>query len=217
MYNMMTENAYNRFPNLDTMEDRIIYYLISEKGKTPDQLKKVHNIWKILYYSDINALNKGLPTQADISNLVDKDDEDKTDKRIFKSPFIDTAWTVECSMLKIYIDSVIPTNNKLSVVNVGIDIVTHNKITNVYVEDNDDSTIIDIVDGVPITVQCKNRVDVLLQSILYLLNGADVAGVGRMQFNNELSRYNQARYSLWNNRYYGGFKMCIGCQCGGLQ
>lgn len=215
----ITDNAYNRFPNLDSIEDRVIYYLISEKGKTPDQLKKVHNIWQILSHDSINALNEPLLTQSDISKLVDEDNtgNDRINKRIFKTPFLDDAWTVQCSMLKIYIDSVIPVNNKLSIVNVGIDIITHNKLTNVYVADDDDSTVIDIVDGTPITVQSKSRVDVLLQSILYLLNGADIAGVGKMQFNYELSRYNQARYSIWNNRNYGGFKMCIGCQIGGLQ
>ena len=215
----ITDNAYNRFPNLDSIEDRVIYYLISEKGKTSDQLKKVHNIWQILSHDSINALNEPLLTQSDISKLVDEDNtgNDRINKRIFKTPFLDDAWTVQCSMLKIYIDSVIPVNNKLSIVNVGIDIITHNKLTNVYVADDDDSTVIDIVDGTPITVQSKSRVDVLLQSILYLLNGADIAGVGKMQFNYELSRYNQARYSIWNNRNYGGFKMCIGCQIGGLQ
>ena len=215
----ITDNAYNRFPNLDSIEDRVIYYLISEKGKTSDQLKKVHNIWQILSHDSINALNEPLLTQSDISKLVDEDNtgNDRINKRIFKTPFLDDAWTVQCSMLKIYIDSVIPVNNKLSIVNVGIDIITHNKLTNVYVADDDDSTVIDIVDGTPITVQSKSRVDVLLQSILYLLNGADIAGVGKMQFNYELSRYNQARYSIWNNRNYGGFKMCMGCQIGGLQ
>lgn len=216
--NFIANNAYNRFPNLDSIEDRIIYYLISERGKNEEQLKKVHNIWKILYYNSINALNEKLPTQSEISKLVDNDNtgNDRINKRIFKTPFLDDSWTIECSMLKIYIDSVIPDNNKLSVVNVGIDIITHNKLANLYVDENDSSSIIDIVDGIPITVQSKTRVDVLLQSILYLLNGADVAGVGRMQFNSEVSRYNQARYSLWNNRNYSGFKMCIGCYSGGL-
>lgn len=214
----ISDNAYNRFPNLDSIEDRIIYYLISEKGKDAEQLKKVHNIWKILYYNDINALNEKLPSQSDISKLVDSDNtgNDRIYKRIFKNPFLDNVWTVECSMLRIYIDSVIPINNKLSAVNIGIDIITHNKVVNVYVDENDNSSIIDVVDGIPITIQAKSRVDVLLQSILYLLNGADVAGVGKMQFNSEVSRYNQARYSLWNNRNYGGFKMCIGCYSGGL-
>lgn len=218
MYNSITNNAYNRFPNLDSYTDRIIYYLISEKGKTLEQLKRVHTIWKILYYADINALNKELPTQAQISSLVDKGEANKIDKRVFRSPFLEDAWTVQCSMLNIYLDGLFPPDNKVCTVNIGIDILTHNKLTTIYVADDDDSTLIDILpDGTPITVDCKSRVDVLLNSILYLLNGADVSGVGKMQFNGELTRYNQARYSIWNNRNYGGFKLGIGCQCGGLQ
>ena len=45
--------------------------------------------------------------------------------------------------------------------------------------------------------------------ILYLLNGAEVAGVGRMQFNTERSRYNLAQYGIWNNRNFEGMKVVI--------
>jgi len=36
--------AYNRFDNLDSIEDRIIYYLLSPTNKTEEELEEVHKI-----------------------------------------------------------------------------------------------------------------------------------------------------------------------------
>lgn len=212
----VAQNAYNRFTNLDGIEDRIIYYLISPTNKTNEQLKQVHNIWKLLVYDDIDALNKPLPKYSDVIKLIDNSNNEQTDKRIFRTPHLEDAWLVQCSMLKIYVDSIIPQNRLLSVVNIGIDIVTHTKIINVRVPDNDDSTIIDEVDGIQVKIETKSRISVLTRAVLSLLNGQDIAGVGQMQFTSELSRYNQARYSIWNNRAYEGIKLCIGCQMSGV-
>ena len=51
-------NDYNRLQNLDGIEDRLIYYLLSPKNKTELELEQVHNIWRILYYNDTDALKK---------------------------------------------------------------------------------------------------------------------------------------------------------------
>ena len=60
----MSGHDYNRLQNLDGIEDRIIYYLLSPKNKTDLELEQVHNIWRILYYNDIYALKKPLPTYS---------------------------------------------------------------------------------------------------------------------------------------------------------
>ena len=44
--------AYNRFRNLESIEDRIIYYLLSPTNKSPEELRWVHTIWKLLMYND---------------------------------------------------------------------------------------------------------------------------------------------------------------------
>ena len=41
-------SAFNRFVNLDGVEDRIIYYLLSPNKKTPEELEQTHIIWKLL-------------------------------------------------------------------------------------------------------------------------------------------------------------------------
>ena len=205
----MSGMAYNRFSNLENIEDRIIYYLLSPTNKTSEELKYVHNIWRILMYNDVDALNKPLPKYSDVIKLIANDNVNQIDKRIFRSPYLEDGWEEQCSILKIYVDTIVPKDHLRSIVNVGIDVITHNKIINIKAPEDNDSTIIDMIDDIPIKIETMSRVTLLVKSVLYLLNGAEVAGVGRMQFNTERSRYNLAQYGIWNNRNFEGMKVVI--------
>ena len=212
--------AYNRFTNLDGIEDRIIYYLLSPKNKTPRQLEKVHTIWRILYYNDIDALiddeEHPLPSFKEICELISNDNQQLTSKRIFRSPRLEDGWNEQCSMLKIYVDTIIPDNHLRAVVNVGIDVVVNTKIINLAVPDEEKNTYIDEFDGVTYGVSTKSRVTTLVQCVLDLLNGASVQGVGKMIFSRQQSIFNEAQYGLWNNRNFEGIKLVIGCSMSGV-
>lgn len=208
--------AYNRFDNLDSIEDRIIYYLLSPANKSQRELEQVHNIWKILYYNDIDALNKPLPKYSDIVKLIDNGEKSQNNYRIFRSPRLEDSWTEECTLLKVYIDSIIPDDHLRSVVNVGIDIVVNTKIINLRVPDDEKNVFIDMVDDIPIKIQTKSRVSAMLKSILMLCNGASVAGIGRMVFSRKQSIFNTAQYGLWNNRNFEGIKLVIGVSMSGV-
>ena len=206
---------YNRFSNLDGSEDRILYWLLSPNNKTPEELKATHTIWRLLMYNDINAMNKPLPKYSDVVKLICNDEITQTNKRIFRSPHMEEAFTEQCSLIKIYIDSIIPQNEYIAQTNYGVEIICHNKIINVKVAE-EDQTVIDIVDGIEVKVEIKSRVTMLAQAVLSLLNGADIAGVGRLQFNAGNFRYNQAQYGVWNNRNFEGMKIVIGTLQSGL-
>lgn len=206
---------YNRFSNLDGSEDRIIYWLLSPNNKTPEELKATHTIWRLLMYNDINAMNKPLPKYSDVVKLICNDEITQTNKRIFRSPHMEEAFTEQCSLIKIYIDSIIPQNEYIAQTNYGVEVICHNKIINVKVAE-EDQTVIDIVDGIEVKVEIKSRVTMLAQAVLSLLNGADIAGVGRLQFNAGNFRYNQAQYGVWNNRNFEGMKIVIGALQSGL-
>ena len=207
--------AYNRFRNLESIEDRV-YYLLSPTNKKPEELKWVYTIWKLLMYNDIDALNKPLPKYSDVVKLIQNDNTSQTDKRIFRSPHLEDGWGEQCSMLKIYVDTIIPKNHLLSIVNVGIDVLCHNKIINVKSENEESGSIIDMIDGIPIKIETMSRVTLLSKAVLYLLNGAEIQGIGKMQFNAERSRYNLAQYGLWNNRNFEGMKIVISGQISGV-
>ena len=206
---------YNRFSNLDGSEDRIIYWLLSPNNKTPEELKATHTIWRLLMYNDINAMNKPLPKYSDVVKLICNDEITQTNKRIFRSPHMEEAFIQQGSLIKIHIDSIIPQNEYIAQTNYGVEIICHNKIINVKVAE-EDQTVIDIVDGIEVKVEIKSRVTMLAQAVLSLLNGADIAGVGRLQFNAGNFRYNQAQYGVWNNRNFEGMKIVIGALQSGL-
>lgn len=216
-----TQPKFNKFVNLDEAEDRIIYYLLSPNKKNPLELEQTYNIWKLLYYSDENALNEPLPKYSDIIKLIYNGEPNQSEKRIFRSPRLEDAFTEQCTLLKIYIDSIMPQNAYLAQVNYGIDVLCHNKIINVKTNNTNldgvvNNIIIDEVDGIPIKVQTKSRITVLTKAVLSILNGADIAGVGQLQFNSERFRYNQAQYGLWNNRNFEGMKIVMGALQSGV-
>ena len=201
--------SYNRFRNLESIEDRIIYYLLSPTNKSPEELRWVHTIWKLLMYNDIDALNKPLPKYSDVVKLIQNDNISQADKRIFRSPYLEEGWQEQCSMLKIYVDTIIPKNHIWSIVNIGVDVLCHDKIINVKAEEGYQGSIVDVVDGIPIKIETMSRVTLLSKAVLYLLNGAEVQGLGQLQFNAERSRYNLAQYGLWNKRNFEGMKIVI--------
>lgn len=209
-------NDYNRLQNLDGIEDRLIYYLLSPKNKTELELEQVHNIWRILYYNDTDALKKPLPSYSQVVKLIYNDNGAQNGYRIFRSPRMEDGWTEECSMIKVYVDSIIPVNHLRAIVNVGVDIVVNTKIINLSVPQDSIDVYIDEIEGIPVSVKTKSRVTVLTQAVISLLNGAEVAGVGKMIFSREQSIFNQAQYGIWNNRNYEGIKIVMGVSMSGV-
>lgn len=209
-------NAFNRFVNLDGVEDRIIYYLLSPNNKTEEELKQTHIIWKLLCYDTTDALNRPVPKYSDVVKLICNDDITQSDKRIFRSPHMDDAWIVQSTLLKVYVDTILPIDRYKAVVNIGVDIICHNKIINLEVEEDDPAYRIDEVDGVEVKINTKSRITVLTRAVLSLLNGAAIQGVGNLEFAQTMSRYQQAQYDIWNNRNFEGIKVVLGCWMSGV-
>ena len=66
----------------------------------------------------------------------DSDVETQNEKRIFRSPHFDDAWASRGALIKIYIDSIIPKDRYKAVVNIGIDVIVHNKSINIAADDD---------------------------------------------------------------------------------
>lgn len=211
---------YNRFTNLDSIEDRIIYYLISEEGKNKEQIEMVHTIWRILRYADeyclIDDEEHPLPTYKEITKLIDSDASNQSMKRIFRYPYVEDAVLDECAMIRVYVDSIVPDNHIVATLNICVEAIIHNKASNIinplY---NENGELINKTEGQPI-IAYKNRCTVLLKCILALLNGADVAGVGKLQFNTQVNRFNTSRLGVWNNRNFYGYKTVLSVVMSGV-
>lgn len=209
-------SKFNRFVHLGEIEDRIIYYLLSPNKKTKEEQEQTEIIWKLLYYNDTDALNRKLPTYEQVANLVCNDDITQTDKKIFRSPHFEDAWLTETALLKIYVEQIVPVDRYKAVVNIGIDVISHNKCVNIAAPEDENSPPIDTVNGVDIRISTRSRVTTLVEAVLHLLNGAHVEGVGNLEFSQEMSRFQQAQYGIWNNRNFEGIKIVLGCYMSGV-
>lgn len=225
------KNNYNRLSNLDGASDRIVEFLIKSRSKYADYL------WRILQYDTEDCLSCSIKDEKtgrilDINNdddfeiikkqrrkLLYVNNGDASVKRVFLSPYIDDAWDVQSSHLHIYVSSVVPQNHLTAVVNIGIECITHNKISNIVgdaseLNVNHNPSELD-ENGDPI-VRYKSRTEVMLKSVVADLNGSFVAGVGMLQFNSQLSGYDNAKLTLWNNRKFFGYQITMSTLMSGV-
>ena len=78
-------NEYNRFPNLDSIEPKIISHLLNSQSK-PAQI-----LWKLLKYNTMDALSHENLTYEERKALIFEENGESTGKRVFYAPFIDDA------------------------------------------------------------------------------------------------------------------------------
>lgn len=206
-------NMYNRFVNLDNIEYRIVQFLAKSDNKYADYL------FKILKYDTMDALMKPSLSYEERMQLLYSNNGDASGNRIFLSPFIDDSFEEQSSHLHIYISSIEPKNHIISTVNVCIETIVHNKISNIlgdaasYNPVTNPSEIGN--DGQP-EILIKNRASVMLKCVLAALNGSFVAGVGTFLFDKETSEKDEAKLSLWNGKKFFGFSTVISTSISGV-
>lgn len=208
------ENMFNRFVNLDNIEWNLLMHLVNS------ETKYAQNIWKILKYDTPDCLLQDNLTRTERLNLLYTGNGEATVKRAFMTPYIDDGWVEQSSHLHIFVSTVEPKNHLTAVVNITVETIIHNKIANIIGE-ADPEALIKNDDGSSnncdmatnpaevdpegdLLVQYKNRATVFLKSILAEFNGTFVNGVGKLQFNEEMSPYGIAQQYLWNNRNFFG-------------
>lgn len=208
-------NEFNRFPNLDGIEAKIVMHLVNSKSKHADIL------WKILKYdSDIYALSKPSVSKQERMALVCNNNGEPTGKRVFFAPFVDDAWQEQCSSLYIYVENIVPVDHLKATVGITVETVVHSKISAINGDGDqilnsqanpNDST----VDG-DLIVTFKNRATVLLKCILAELNGLYLDGIGYLQFNQKLSLKGKTEMPLWNNRSFYGHSTHFAMEMAGV-
>lgn len=208
--NSIAQQNYNRFMNLDSITDRIINYLIKSDSIYANR------IWKLLKYPEVDALLQQDLTQEEKAELVDNDSTEQSTKRVFRYPFIEDSFVVKASIMRIYIDTILPQNHLNSVVNVGFDLLNHNKLSNVYNDSNDELENPLAFRPVEQEIMLKSRQEVFLKNILAELNGADIEGVGVLVFDKNLSPFSQAKLGYFNNKNYTGYQLLMACMQSGV-
>lgn len=162
---------YNTLEQLPYLAYRIINYLFSNE-----------TIWKILGYDTYDCLEKGNLTEDEKVDLIwTKGEQSK--KNVFLTPMeiaiIDNSKTV----IKLYDYQIVPENHLSAIVCMRFEIL--------YIGE---SAMIDY-NGYP----CS-RLAVIKTELMKSLNGCDIGGVGKLEFNNMLSRWCGSTQSLGNNK-----------------
>lgn len=230
-------NDFNRFINIDGIEGKIIQHLLTSKTAYAE------TFWRLLKYDTQDALSKAPLTSKEKWALIDGYANNRiggqtADARVFFSPFVDDAWTKECSSVYIYVDDIYPIDHMRSIVSVAVETVIHAKInflsngpaTNCDAGDpeqaNPAKELINANDYYykneenP-AVRFKSRATVLLKCLLAELNGLYIDGVGYLGFMSQRPIQGdrvqgKATLSLFNNRSFFGHSIRFNVSMSGV-
>lgn len=179
---------FNKFTGLPFIPYRIV-----------EKLTENENLFKLLKYNTYDCLGSDNLTLDEKLAMVWKDQPNMEDYNIFLTNIEANELSDSKTFLKIYKYDMLPDNPVLSTVAYKFDVLYGTK--NALVE----------YQGVP----C-NRSDVIEMEIMKTLNGADVAGVGMLQFNHELSRLCRSMMTIGNNDTFTGTTIIMATQLADL-
>jgi hypothetical protein len=173
----------NRFINLDGIEAKIVRHLVESTSKYADVF------WKILKYDDLYALNQPSLDRQERLKLVNNDNGESNEKRVFITPRDADGQVDQCSSVYIYVENIQAIDAQKALIGVTVDTSVYTKIGVVAGDgDADSSSNPEWVnpnesdEQGSVVVPIKSRETVLLKSILAELNGLFIDGVGYLKF-----------------------------------
>ena len=168
----------------------IINYLATDKSV------EAENLWKMLKYNDYDALNKpNLTTSEKLDMLWKSGPQEKYS--IFLTNLIEDALPQSKCVFKLYDYMVQPDGAYVSSVIYAFDFLYGGQMS--LVEYN----------GIPVA-----RGDVFINSILSVLNGVTVGGVGKLMLDDDLSRYCGAKSVVGNQKTSTGYVLYLATNMG---
>jgi len=182
--NNFTSATFNKFESLP-----YIPYKIAAK------LLENDNLFKLLKYNNYECLSEPNLTMEEKADMIWKDQTNMADFYVYLTNVEPDELINSKTILKIYKYDNNPITPMMSTISYRLDILCGTK--NALVNYN----------GVP----CP-RLDMIEMEILNSLNGEDVAGVGYLQFNHELSRSCRSMMTIGNNYTFTGTTMVMATQ-----
>lgn len=185
----MEYNKFNQFTSMPYIPYRIIEYLISNN----------ENIWKVLKYPTYDCLSQPNLTLKEKAEMIWKNQDRQQDYNVFLNPIVNNMIYDATTILKCYRLDSNPVNHIIATVSYEFDIIYGSKIPMIG------------LDGVPCT-----RGDVIEMELMKTLNGADVSGVGLLQYNTRLSGLCRSRANVGNDNTFNGISLIFAVQVGDL-
>lgn len=178
---MAMKPLYNKFSSMPYIPFKIIMALLEND-----------NFCKLLYYNTMDALDKPNLTISQKRALVWDGQDDMDNYHIFMTNVQPNEEISNRTIVKIYRYNTEPIHRVNAVVAYAFDILFGSKIPLVKYNG----------------ITC-NRGDVIEAEIMKTLNGEDVAGVGFLQYNSELTGLCRSRVGIGNNYTFTGVSIVM--------
>lgn len=169
--------AFNKFTTLPSVPYKILSYLAENNER----------IFKALYYQGSDALDQPDLTLEQKLDMIYVDEGKEIDKHLFLKPLIGEEMIDSVTQLRLYKYGISPTDAMTSVITYRFDIITGSKVSLIY------------NDNIPIS-----RLDFIETELLNTLNGIDLFGTGKFQFNRDLSTQDKQILTLSNSKNFFG-------------
>lgn len=163
-------------------------------AKSTDPVAEI--FWKMLAHQDYKALSYEPLTFQQKMKLVWAQGKQDT-YSVFLTNLIEDAMAESKQIVKIYQYYIHASELYTSTVVYAFDCLYGGQMS--LVEYN----------GIPV-----NRGDLFIHCILYLLNGAEVGGVGKLMFLDDMSRYSAAKSTIGNNKTFTGVQLYMAVNVG---
>lgn len=159
------EREYATYEAMQNASYRIIEHLM----QNPD----AEIIWKLLKYDDADAYARPNLTVEEKRSLIYNGQSIQTNFRVFFDFMMDDAENEMNTILRIYPAEVYPITRVTGICTINLEVFTHAKINHLS--------------------NYTTRVDVIIQTLIKILNGADIGGVGVLFFDNQASNYDRVQ------------------------
>lgn len=179
---------YNSLSNLPNIPYNILSYLVTST--------RAENLWKLLAYNSYDALSKDDLTAAQKLDLLWRTGKQE-DYGVFFTNLVEDAIPTSKCILKIYNYYDHPKELYNATVVYAFDFLYGGQMS--LVEYN----------GIPVS-----RGDLFIQIMLDVLNGAEVGGVGKMTWLDDMSRYCAAKSTIGNSKTFTGAQLYMAVNAG---
>jgi len=153
------------------------------------------NLFKLLYYGDYDALSKPNLTIEQKMDMLWQGQPKMDNFNVFLTAVVPDLEIKAKTILKCYKYSTVPDNPIMATLNYRFDVLYGSTIPLVEYQG----------------MTC-NRGDLIEMELMKSLNGKDVAGVGYLQYNRELSRSCNTLIGIGNNYTYTGVSIVMATQ-----
>nr|DAG40291.1 MAG TPA: hypothetical protein [Caudoviricetes sp.] len=179
---------FNSLSALPYIPYNILVYLARQDG--------AEDLWKMLKYNSYDALSKpNLSFEEKLKLIWRNGPQEKYG--VFLTPLIEDAICESKCVLKIYDYYIHAKELYTSTLVYAFDFLYGGQMSLIE------------YDGVPVS-----RGDLFVNIILTVLNGAEVGGIGKLIFYDDMSRYDLARVTIGNSKTFTGIQLFMSVNVG---